>query len=153
MERSANRHAAHRRSARISQWEAVERAEAYLRAHVDATVSLAQLCRIAGLSERGLRNAFYGVRGLSPKRCTLRLRLQGVRRDLREAVAGRTTVTSVATRYGFYELGRFAGAYKAMFGEVPSATLRRAIANRHTVAPERQPEGDESPWKLTSSGP
>jgi AraC family ethanolamine operon transcriptional activator len=54
----------------------------------------------------------------------LRDRLQGVRHALRNRHASGTTVTSVATDYGFYELGRFAGAYKELFGEAPSDTLR-----------------------------
>lgn len=85
---------------------------------------LAQLCRIVGLSERGLREAFYDVRGMSPKQYMLRERLHCARRALRCGGAGRTTVTSVAADHGFFELGRFAGAYKAMFGEAPSETLR-----------------------------
>ena len=47
---------------------AVERAEAYVRAHAGTSVPISRLSRIVGLSERCLRNAFYGVRGMSPRR-------------------------------------------------------------------------------------
>ena len=112
-----------RPAALVSRQDIVQRAEGYLRAHVATPVPLKMLCRIVGLSERGLRNAFYSVRGMSPKQCILAERLHGVRLAL-GAASSKTTVTDVATRYGFYELGRFAAAYKAAFGETPSETLR-----------------------------
>ena len=84
---------------------------------------------MVGLSERGLRNAFYGVRGMSPKRRIVAERLEGVRRALTDARARPGTVTGVATRYGFYELGRFAGTYKDAFGETPSETLTAPTGN------------------------
>ena len=83
-----------------------------------------ELCRVAGVSERSLRNAFYDVRGMSPKRCAVRARLAEVRRALSDAGGARGAVTTIATDYGFFELGRFAGTYKSMFGESPSDTLR-----------------------------
>jgi len=47
-----------------------------------------------------------------------------VRRALSHSRATGTTVTDIATEHGFFELGRFAGRYKAVFGETPSQTLR-----------------------------
>ena len=95
-----------------------------MRAHVGKRVPLARLSRLLGLSERGLRNAFYGVRGVSPRRAMLAERLEAVRRALTRPGAGATTVTGAATDFGFYELGRFAAAYRQAYGEAPSDTLR-----------------------------
>ena len=121
--------------------EAVERAEAYMRAHTVSRVPLSRLCQIVGLSERGLRNAFYGVRGVSPKRSILAERLREVRSALSHSETRQTTVASIATEYGFYELGRFAGVYKEAFGEAPSDTLRgtgRRAALQQNAQHERQ---------------
>jgi AraC family ethanolamine operon transcriptional activator len=104
--------------------DVVERVEAYLRANPDAPVPLSTLCHITGYSERGLRNAFYGVHGMSPKRWMLHERLGRAHRALREAEQGATTVTAVAIDHGFYQLGRFAVTYRKAFGEAPSETLR-----------------------------
>jgi AraC-like DNA-binding protein len=103
----------------------VERAAEYVRAHSDSGVSLKTLSRVVGVSERGLRNAFYGVHGVSPKRWIVAERLQLARRALLRSGPTGATVTSVATGFGFYELGRFAATYRVAFGEVPSETLRR----------------------------
>ena len=104
----------------------VRTAEAFFRRHASEGVSVAQLSTIAGVSERSLRNAFYDVYTTSPKRYMKLWQLHQVRRALRSADVRGATVTDVATCHGFYELGRFAGAYKSLFGEAPSETLSKA---------------------------
>jgi len=102
----------------------VEQAEAFLKSHADESVPIERLCRVTGVSERTLRNAFHDVRGMSPKRFMLRARLDKVHRALLKTQGEAATVTNIATEHGFFELGRFAGQYKAAFGVSPSETLR-----------------------------
>lgn len=103
----------------------VGRAEAFFRTHVGEPVSIAQLSAVAEVSERSLRNAFYRVYSISPKRYLRLWQLHQVHSALRADGQPETTVTGAATDCGFYELGRFAGEYKALFGEAPSQTLHR----------------------------
>jgi len=104
----------------------VRRAEQFFRRHVGESVSIAQLSNSAGVSERSLRNAFYHVCTTSPKRYLKLWQLHQVRRALRGGAGPPLSVTDVATLHGFFELGRFAGEYKALFGEAPSQTLQRS---------------------------
>jgi AraC-like DNA-binding protein len=121
---AASRRRRANRTADALRIQLVHRVEAYQRAHIDTPVSIARLCRVAGCSERGLRNAFHAVRGMSPRRCLVATRLAAVRQALNGAQSSHLTVTDAAVRYGFFDLGRFAASYKAQFGEAPSQTLR-----------------------------
>lgn len=106
----------------------VRRAEAFFRRHLGEPVSIAQLSSIAGVSERSLRNACHEVCGTSPKRYLTRRRMEAVRQALENARPGESTVTRIATDYGFFELGRFAATYSLLFGERPSDTLRGDVS-------------------------
>ena len=128
--RSDRHEHAGRRPSSVLRQAVVERAEAYVRAHLDSPIPLSRLCRVAGVSERGLRNAFYEVHGVGPKRWMMAERLQGVQIALRQSGGIPITVTSVATDHGFYQLGKFAAIYKKTFGEAPSTTLHSASVAR-----------------------
>jgi transcriptional regulator GlxA family with amidase domain len=114
----------HAGRARIGAPQIIKRLDAFLHDHLDEPIHLAELCVVTGVSERSLRNACHAVCGTSPKRYLTRRRLEAVRHALREARPGQDTVTRIATDYGFFELGRFAGIYSTLFGERPSQTLR-----------------------------
>ncbi len=46
--------------------------------------------------------------------------------DLLDAAPGTGTVTDIALRWGFGNLGDFAARYRGRFGELPRATLQRS---------------------------
>jgi transcriptional regulator GlxA family with amidase domain len=108
--------------------ELVAKAIRLLGDHVTEPVSMAELSRLTGVSERTLRAAFHDIVGLSPKQFALAQRLRAAREALRAADPETTTVTDIATAYGFFELGRFAERYRHAFGEVPSHTLHQVAA-------------------------
>lgn len=112
------------RRARITRRQIVHQVEEFLRAHFDEPIQMAQLCTVTGVSERSLRNACHAVHGTSPKRYLTRRRMEAVRHALAAAQPGESTVTRIATDFGFFELGRFAATYCSLFGERPSETLR-----------------------------
>ena len=63
---------------------------------------------------------------------TLR-RMHLARRALLGADPSKATVTQIATDYGFWELGRFSVAYRALFGESPSDSLRMPFVERSAL--------------------
>jgi methylphosphotriester-DNA--protein-cysteine methyltransferase len=91
----------------------------------DEAFYLPELCAAIGVSDRTLRVCCHEHLGMGPKRYLMLRRMRLVRQDLRESTPTTTTVTEIATRYGFWQFGRFAGEYKAIFGELPSERLAR----------------------------
>jgi AraC family ethanolamine operon transcriptional activator len=93
--------------------------------HGGQYLSVEQLAAAAGVSERTLRDAFQQYFGVAPVRYLNRRTLNQVRKALKIADPSVNTVTEIAMQFGLWELGRFARDYCALFGEVPSETLRK----------------------------
>jgi AraC-like DNA-binding protein len=116
-----------RRHARI-----MVRFEEVLAEHLNRSLQIPELSELIGVSDQTLRSCCAEFLGVSPSRYVLLRRLKQVRRALRDAAPNMANVAELARGYGFTELGRFAGTYRAAFGESPSTTLRRAPQTRFT---------------------
>jgi AraC-like DNA-binding protein len=117
--------------------EIVERFERVAASRLEQALRIADLCEAVGVSEGVLASACRAVRGATPARHLRSMRLAAARQALLSADAEAQTITRIAMRFGFRELGRFAVQYRSSFGETPSQTLRRAAAARRR-APAKQ---------------
>ena len=88
-------------------------------------VTLSDLSAAAGVSERRVRDAFNDCHGMSPTAYLRVAALREVRRKLLDGPFARDPVTRAASDFGFWHLSRFAGQYRALFGESPSETAAR----------------------------
>jgi AraC-like DNA-binding protein len=105
----------------------VLRFEQVLRERPEDMLSLAAICAAVGVPQRTLSLACQDVLGQSPVHYARERRLHLIHQRLRAADPATTQVTDIAMHYGFWELGRFARAYRLRFGELPSETLRRNV--------------------------
>jgi AraC family ethanolamine operon transcriptional activator len=85
------------------------------------------LARAAQVHPRTLLRAFHRVVGMGPVKYLRFRQLNDIRRELCAAGEHGRTVTEVLHGLGASDMGRVSGAYKSLFGETPSETLRRAI--------------------------
>ncbi len=103
----------------------IVRFEKFLQANRHWPVSYVNICAALGVSERTLRAHCQELLGISPMLYARRRRMRMARATLLRADPATASVTRIATRFGFFELGRFSVDYRKMFGELPSATLQR----------------------------
>lgn len=101
----------------------------YLERHAERAVSLLELARHVGVSERTLQAACLEEFGVPAGRYCRAVRLGHVRAALLRGAPGQS-VHGVAARYGFLQMGRFATHYARLFGEAPSRTLAAARARQ-----------------------
>jgi AraC family transcriptional regulator, ethanolamine operon transcriptional activator len=90
----------------------------------DEAVTVPDLCRRFYVSRRTLQNCFYEVLNTSPAAYLRSIRLNAVRRELKNPASSYQTVQDVAAAWGFWHMSQFATDYRTLFGERPSEALR-----------------------------
>jgi AraC family ethanolamine operon transcriptional activator len=117
-----------KRGARSESQRRLERALVFLEKHEDRLVSVDELCRAANIGERTLLRLFHDFLGMGPGRFMKLRQLNRVWRTIKNERGPHGTLTNLLADYNVTEFGRFAGTYKALFGESPSVTRRKQIA-------------------------
>jgi AraC-like DNA-binding protein len=85
--------------------------------------SIAELCMLAHVSERRLREAFTDTMGVAPIKYFRYRMLTAARQRLLAGCRECVSISYVAMDLGFGHFGRFAARYQRVFGELPSETL------------------------------
>lgn len=101
----------------------VEQAIAFALSRGAEPVTVGELCARARVSRRMLNYCFQDVLNTNPVHYLKAVRLNGVRRELRQAESGPGVIRDVAGRWGFWHFSHFAREYRLLFGELPSDTL------------------------------
>jgi AraC-like DNA-binding protein len=115
-------------------WAIIARFEEFLAENLDRPLYLPEICAAIGVQERTLRICCQEHLGMGPARYLWLRRMHLAHRALMMATPATATVAAIAMDHGFWELGRFSVRYRALFGESPSASLRRPPVDRQAFS-------------------
>jgi AraC-like DNA-binding protein len=101
------------------------RFEALLQTQPERSFRMAEIFSALGVSAQNLRLSCEEQLGMGPVEYLRRRRMQLAYCALRHRSPDMASVSAIARHYGFRALGRFAASFRALYGELPSATLRR----------------------------
>lgn len=118
----------HSRDRLGARFDLVMRARQVALSALPETLDVAEIAERLRVSERLLEESFRDIVGMGPATW---LRLQRLNRAHRDLHGRPTTVADVATRWGFWHLGRFSRYYRDLFACSPSETLRRSRSPAH----------------------
>ncbi|WP_082966000.1 AraC family transcriptional regulator [Mycobacterium kubicae] len=104
---------------------AVRRAIEIMEEEADLPLTLSSIAARTHVSVRSLQQGFRRYLETSPMVYLREVRLHRAHQALLESDPSMVNVASVAHRWGFSNLGRFAAAHADRYGEPPSVTLRR----------------------------
>ena len=100
----------------------VRRATTFMDEHADDDISVADIAAAANVSIRAVQLAFRRHLDTTPLGHLRLVRLDRAHQELRDPGRG-DTVTTIATRWGFYHPSRFTALYRRTYGISPRHTL------------------------------
>lgn len=113
----------------IRRTQVISRVLDHLENDLSTTFNIPDLCRVAEVSERTLRNICRDTLSVGPKRYQHYLKLNTVRRELARFNSEQVYIADIANSNGFWHMGQFAADYHKLFNELPSDTQKRQKFN------------------------
>jgi AraC-like DNA-binding protein len=132
------------RRARQRHGAILRRFRAFIEAHQFEPLHIPEVCAAMCVGQRTLRAICQEQLGTNPKQYLLSRRMLLARKALRESNPEAASVTEIATRYGFWELGRFAVDYRLIsppVAENQPASIRRSSVAVSDLARARRARG------------
>lgn len=105
---------------------AIRAAITYIEERAGEPIAVSDIAEHVGLGVRSLQQGFGKHVESTPMAYLRHVRLRGTHQALVEGDPSTTSVATIASGWGFFHLGRFAGQYRDAFGEAPSDTLRKS---------------------------
>ena len=99
----------------------------FIQSHLHQPLTLKDIYQALGISRRTLFNSFENTFGATPIQYLKAQRLQGARKALKKSAPQTITVAQIANQWGYWDAAQFTKAYKKMFGELPSETLKEGV--------------------------
>ena len=103
----------------------IETVRDLLHENIDKRVDMAMITSKVNIHSSQLYNAFKKEYGITPKKYLQQLRFNAIKKELLLSDPNSVTVSAIAKKYHFHQMGHFAAGYKQLFGETPSQTLHR----------------------------
>ncbi len=103
----------------------LRRAMEFMDANAINDIALADIAEAVHVTPRAVQYMFRRHMETTPLQYLRRLRLHYAHQELLVADRMHTTVTDVASRWGFAHTGRFAVLYRQTYGQSPHTTMRR----------------------------
>lgn len=121
-------------SMRTQRAAAVACACRFIDSYLSKPIGLAELCTHCGVGVRTLEYGFRQFYDATPIGFIKSQRLSRTHAALARAGAQPTSISATARRLGFTHMGQYAQDYRALFGESPTMTLRRAQGRDEPLA-------------------
>ena len=131
----------------LPKWR-LKRVQQHIEAHLDESISLADLASVAGLSRMHFAAQFRAATGYRPHDYLLYLRIESAKTKLSSS---NMPLAEIALSVGFQAQAHFSTVFKRLTGETPARWRCAVVRDRHTAQTPGRPAALKRASEITAS--